>query len=259
MVTERTGRSIRHTLQPITDPKQPGHTILVFQTIAATEQLHLLFCRHKEEQLTIYDLSHTISPAMPVYPGTEPLQISQACTCAEDGFAEKKIIFHTHNGTHLDAPAHILEGKAHLDELAIDCFVGQGMCIAVDETIIDETSLQPLQHAVSKIDFVLFATGWSRLWGTEQYFRGYPVLNETAARQLSRYNLKGVGFDTISADREGSKNLPIHHTLLLQNMLIIENLNNLDSLPQSPFTFFCLPLKIAEADGSPTRAIAVYS
>ncbi len=137
--------------------------------------------------------------------------------------------------------------------------MGAGICIAVDGAIINENCLQPLQQTVSKIDFVLFATGWSRLWGTAEYFKGYPVLNEAAARQLSRYNLKGVGFDTISADRAESKTLPIHTTLLLRNMLIIENLNNLDILPQSIFTFFCLPLKIAEADGSPTRAIAVYS
>ncbi|MEE4241199.1 MAG: cyclase family protein [Desulfopila sp.] len=207
--------------------------------------------------MKIYDLTHTISAEMPVYPGSEPLRISQSSTRSRNGFAEKKIIFHTHNGTHLDAPAHILEGTPHLDDLTLDRFVGRGMCIPVEGSYIDETALHPLEDAIARVDFILFATGWSKLWGTAQYFSGYPVLSEAAARYLKRYTLKGVGFDTISADREDSKTLPIH-TLLLQDKIIIENLNNLDTLPESAFTFFCMPLKIAEADGSPTRAIAVY-
>jgi arylformamidase len=39
-------------------------------------------------------------------------------------------------------------------------------------------------------------------------------------------------------------------------MVIIENLTNLDSLPDSKFEFFCFPLKIENGDGSPVRAVA---
>jgi kynurenine formamidase len=39
-------------------------------------------------------------------------------------------------------------------------------------------------------------------------------------------------------------------------MVIIENLTNLKKLPSGVFEFFCTPLKIKDADGSPVRAFA---
>ena len=38
---------------------------------------------------------------------------------------------------------------------------------------------------------------------------------------------------------------------------IFENLNDLDKIPEGMFDFYCVPLKIEHADGSPVRAFAV--
>jgi kynurenine formamidase len=46
----------------------------------------------------LFDLSHTISSTMPVYPGTEPPVIETACTLEGDGFLEKKISLYSHIG-----------------------------------------------------------------------------------------------------------------------------------------------------------------
>jgi kynurenine formamidase len=54
---------------------------------------------------------------MPVYPGTEPPEFLVPCTIAVDGFTEKKLTLYSHTGTHMDAPAHILEGAPTLDHL----------------------------------------------------------------------------------------------------------------------------------------------
>ncbi len=40
-------------------------------------------------------------------------------------------------------------------------------------------------------------------------------------------------------------------------MFIIENLTNLDQLPEKPFDVACLPMKIENADGAPTRVMAM--
>jgi len=39
--------------------------------------------------------------------------------------------------------------------------------------------------------------------------------------------------------------------------VIIENLCNLDKLPEGLFTVCALPLRYAQADGSPIRAVAI--
>jgi kynurenine formamidase len=50
---------------------------------------------------------------------------------------------------------------------------------------------------------------------------------------------------------------PVHKILLSEHIPIIEGLTNLDQLVGRHFRFIALPLKIAGADGSPIRAIAV--
>jgi len=89
------------------------------------------------------------------------------------------------------------------------------------------------------------------------YFSGYPVLSENAVRWLQRFSLKGVGSDTISADKAETTAFPIHKNLLSRNCIIVENLTNLDALPEDGFVFSCLPLKTVNADGSPVRAVAM--
>ena len=71
-------------------------------------------------------------------------------------------------------------------------------------------------------------------------------------------NKKGVGLDTIGLDPIAAADLPLHRQLLITDKtVIIENLNNLDKLPQGLFTFCALPLRYENADGSPIRAVAL--
>ena len=54
-----------------------------------------------------------------------------------------------------------------------------------------------------------------------------------------------------------SSALPIHRLFLAKNIVLIENLVNLEKVLANEFVFCCLPLKIAEADGAPVRAVAL--
>ena len=210
--------------------------------------------------MTIVDLTHVIRPRMPVYPGTEPPEFSPSCTISQHGFAENKITFYSHTGTHMDAPAHIIRGGATLDQLPIDRFCGQA-CV-VDVTLaggrtVDIAALQPAEDLMQNVDFVLLRTGWSDLWHEAGYFEGYPLLTPTAAEWIGAFGLKGLGVDMISVDREGSTRLPIHRIFLGRDILIIENLTNLKALPSGVFSFWCLPLKIEKGEGAPVRAVAM--
>jgi len=210
--------------------------------------------------MTIIDLSHTISPDMPVYPGTEPPTFSTACTIEDMGFLEKKITLYSHTGTHMDAPAHIIPGAKTLDKMPPDRFAGKGAVVELavnDGPTIDLKLLKPHQGRIERCEFLLFHTGWADLWGKEDYLKGYPVLSRDAATWLAGFPLKGVGADTISADEAESGTFPIHAILLERDIVIIENLTNLRALPDSEFDFFCFPLKIEKADGSPVRAVAI--
>jgi kynurenine formamidase len=125
--------------------------------------------------------------------------------------------------------------------------------------IIDIKELEAHQEKIGGVEFLLLNTGWGRYWGEPKYFRDYPVLSLAAAAWLAELGMKGIGLDTISADEIDSTDLPVHKAFLVKEILIIENLANLDQLPDNQFAFSCFPLYFENADGSPVRAVAVFS
>ncbi len=205
----------------------------------------------------IIDLTHPLRNNITYYPGTLEPHFDNYYTIQKDGFAEMKISMLTHNGTHIDAPCHILPNTKSLDGFSLEKFVGKG--ITVDCTKTDSITLELLkskEREISEVDFILFYTGWQEKWNTQGYFDEFPVLTKEAAEWLLSFKLKALGFDTISADKTTDTHLPIHHILLSNEILIIENLTNLDKLNGDKFEFNCIPLNIEKTDGSPIRAFA---
>ena len=212
--------------------------------------------------MRVVDLTHHISPVMPVYPGTEGPRFEVANTYEKDGFKESRMILYTHTGTHMDPPAHLFAGKKTLDQFPITQFVGTAF--VVDCTDLSEgqqismASLQRYRRHVDAAEFLLFHTGWDRFWGTERYFGAYPCIDAEVAAYLIQARKKGIGLDTIGLDPIADSHLTLHRTLLANDdFVIIENLKNLQSVGAGLFTLCALPLKHVDADGSPIRAIAL--
>jgi arylformamidase len=210
--------------------------------------------------MKVFDLSHTIHEEMPLYPGTKLINIKQLATVSEQGYNEKQFTITSHIGTHIDAPAHMLEQGKRLDELPIDTFCAYANIIDVSAyqgRQIDEHVLMNSGLQFKNIEYIIFYTGYEQYWGQEKYFKDFPVLTSEAAQWLCNKNLKGIGLDACSVDPVGSQDLPIHHILFNSGLTIVENLTNLKKLIGTRFLFSCLPLKIKDADGSPVRAAAM--
>ncbi len=211
--------------------------------------------------MKILDLTHLIEPGMPVFPGTEPLEIIKSNTIEKDGFEEKILRMCSHTGTHMDAPAHLLKGGKTLDNYDAGHFFGKAIVIdasGMAEGIIKKNTLKERENEIREADYVLFYTGWSAYWGEDEYYDNFPCLDSEAATYLASFSLKGLGFDNISADPVDDVNLTNHRIILGKEMVIIENLINLDKLiEQGYFWFSCMPLKTINADGSPIRATAI--
>jgi arylformamidase len=209
---------------------------------------------------TIIDLTHPITPGMPVYPDTEPPVLEQANTVERNGFAETLLRMYSHTGTHIDAPGHMVAGAPSLDQLAVDHFVGRACVIDVSGAAgatIGRAALERHAGLVGGCDFVLLYTGWSRHWGDDRYFGSFPVLSAGATGWLIALGLKGVGFDAISADPVGPPPYSNHVAFFRAGLILIENLAGLEPLIGKTFQFSCLPLAYEHADGSPVRAVAI--
>lgn len=209
----------------------------------------------------VVDLTHPLEEGMPVYPGTPPFAIRQVGSLERDGFREKALSLVSHMGTHMDAPAHIFRDGFTLDRFPIENFIGSAV-VADVRTFpaggeIPLSALLPYEPALKNARFLLLWSGWSRFWGEERYFSGYPVLSDEAALWLSTFSLAGVGVDMISLDSSDSRDLPVHRRLLGGGLVLIENLTQLELIHDRRILLACFPLKIADADGSPVRAAAI--
>ena len=211
----------------------------------------------KLQGMKLYDLSHLLNNETPVFPGMNRPQFKPAATFERNGYRETHLCFDSHTGTHIDAPAHMLENGKSLDQLLIEAFTGKALIIPVSENtkLIENDFLVSFEDKLKNIDFVLFKTGWSKYWGTPGYFEDFPTLSNHAIEWLLAFSLKGIGFDVISADPMASTTFPNHFSILGKGLVIIENINFPEELTETQGQFFCFPLPYENADGSPVRAV----
>lgn len=196
------------------------------------------------------DLSMPIDEKTPVFPGDPPPVFEPFATIERDGWNVTRLSFNSHFSTHIDAPAHMIEGGKTLSDYSVDRFIGEG--IVLDVRGQNEIETDP--GMVKEGDMVFFCTGHSRKAYDGDYFTGNPVITERTARELVRRKVSIVGLDSFSPDNEPYL---IHHLFLRNDMLIVENLVDLDRLAGRRFKCFIMPLNIKNADGAPCRVIGM--
>ncbi len=202
------------------------------------------------------DLTHTIETGMPVYPGTDPVQIAHKFTLAKDGFAELIIRMVSHTGTHIDAPRHMVADGKTLDRYPVSFFIGQAIVLDLGHDDVSPELLSDREQQLQTVDFVLFRTLFSKKWGTTGYFEDMPSPSLFTIQHICSHKLRGIGIDAISIDPIRSISLENHHNILGRGMIIMENLTNLHKLPSQPFRLIALPLKVDGSDGFSARIVA---
>lgn len=213
----------------------------------------------RNELQQLIDLSHKIEMGMPLFPGTPEIKIKDLHIVARDGFAEKQLLFTTHVGTHLDAPAHMLAEGPTLDSLPIDNFWGKARVLDVRGFKGSEIPADFIRKALGDElpEFLLFYTGFAELWGKQEYFGDYPVLSRQAAELIAQSSVKGIGLDAPSVDAMDAEQYVVHHTLFNAGKIIVENMNRLEQVLNKDFYLGVFPLKVKQADGMPVRAVAI--
>lgn len=213
-----------------------------------------------EYSLKLIDLTHTVVPDMPQWPGdNQPLALHRNSVHGPDSHMSSSMEFGCHTGTHIDAPLHFLDGQPGIDRLPLEGFVGTGVVIRAG----DGAYAGPLGPEVcdgvdlTDIDFVLFDTGWDRYWGQERFYREWSYLSPELAKLLAGAGLKGVGLDTPSLDPYNGH--AAHDICAPAGMINLENLANLGALPDQGFTLLALPLKLEGTEASPIRAVAMVN
>lgn len=203
----------------------------------------------------LLDVSVRLVPGMPVYPGNPEFEFAPVHRIA-DGHSSNhsRVVMGTHTGTHVDAPLHFFDGRPGVDQMPLELLIGRVRVIDLPHR--GGITQAHLAAAGLREDLrVLLRTPNSALWNTTDGFHtDYTYITEDGAKFLVDQGVKVVGVDYLSVEQFKKAGAPAHHVLLGDGVIIIEGLN-LSDAEAGPYEMYCLPLKIANADGAPARVV----
>jgi len=207
----------------------------------------------------IVDLTHAYSNEMPVYPGLPRPSFEPIARVEADGYAMSEYHLLNHIGTHVDAPSHQIAGGDTLDEIGLERLVTDAVTIDVSQRRPGPLPLEELRPHLDKIeagDLVFLHSDNSRNYGTEAYWTGWSYPDAEASRALIECGISGIGFDGPSADPVDTTTFDLHRIWLSAGRLILENVANLDQLPERAQVVVA-PMKVMQANGGPARIFAL--
>lgn len=189
------------------------------------------------------------------YKDRETLAIELQARHEEQGMEESVICMGTHTGTHIDAPAHFIQGGKTLDQFPLDTFYGP--CQVLDLTRCSEViTLKDIDGYVIELGtIILLKTTNSSLPSTGPFYSEFVYLSAEAAEYLATKKVKAVGIDYLSIERNQPDH-PTHKALLSKDILIIEGLR-LAPISEGSYKIACFPLKLIATEAAPARAVLV--
>ena len=209
--------------------------------------------------MAIHDITLTISPGMPLWPGDPPVELSQVLSMDLGADANlSRLSFSLHTGTHVDAPHHFINDHRTVESMPLEVLTGPCMVLHLGDEV-DAITAQVLDTAAipAKVTRLLFRTRNSARWarGDYTFHEDFVAVPQDGAEWLVRQGVRLVGVDYLSvapmADIDST-----HKTLLKDGIVVIEGLD-LSQVEQGTYQLFCLPLKVAGAEGAPARAILI--
>lgn len=203
--------------------------------------------------MKIHDISQTIRTGIPVWPGDSEFSIDKTwsldMTCPVN---VSKLTLSTHTGTHADAPVHYGNGGDDISEVSLVPYLGEVHVVdAIDcGALIEPHHIE--DELPDRVVRVLVRT-FGKYPG-DKWPDGFSAFHKDTIHMLAAKGCILVGIDTPSVDPESSKDLPSHNAIKKYGMAILEGLV-LSDIVAGTYELIALPLKIAEGDASPVRAV----
>jgi arylformamidase len=208
--------------------------------------------------MAIYDITVPISERTPIYEGDPGAEVQPWKALAKGDVANVSLLrLGAHTGTHVDAPAHFIEGAPKIDRLPLAALIGKARVLRVPDHVIEITPDFIDACRLERVERVLFRTRNSAFWADSAGFRkDFTHLLPEAAQRLVELGVRLVGVDYLSVEKFHSPDHQTHLTLLSNGVVILEGLD-LREIPPGEYELICLPLKIAmgAGDGAPARAV----
>jgi arylformamidase len=207
--------------------------------------------------MKVYDISVPLRADMPTYDGEPgPVLDFHRLLSRGDPLTLSAISLGSHTGTHVDAPAHFLDGAPGIDSLPVDALVGPAYVAEfAGDTHITAADLDAMAIPPD-CRRLLLKTRNSRFWDDDSFHPDFIALAPDAAKALAARDFRLVGIDYLSIERFHADPHDVHETLLGKGIVILEGLD-LRRIAPGPYLLVCAPLNVVGAEGAPARTFLI--
>lgn len=226
---------------------------------------------------TVLDLTHTLSPAFPIWPNNAPVKITNKSTFEKNGFYSNRWDIGEHHGTHMDAPAHCSANGATAEKVPVAALVAPAVVIDVRarakrdaDAAVSADDLLAWEKAHGRMPkgcAVVLNSGWDAKAGNAKAFLGtdaggalhFPGFSKRAAEfLLHERDAVGLLVDTLSIDTGAATDFPVHKLWLGAGKWCVECVANAGKLPPAGATVVVGAPKVEGASGGPTRVLGMW-
>lgn len=224
----------------------------------------------------VADLSHTIEPGIPLWPGDPPVIFHDEASIVKDGYYLRNFSMGEHSATHMNAASSFFEkgksvdaygvGELILEAVVIDARKSCSMNADYRLTVKDIKDWEKLNGEIRAGSLVILYTGWQDRWGNSAKFLGadaagtlhFPGFGIDATRYLMDIRkASGLGIDTHGVDPGTDATFSVNSIVLGKDGIVLECLANLDKLPPIGATVIIGALKLKGGSGSPVAVTAL--
>ena len=175
-----------------------------------------------------------------------------------------------HNGTHIDAPRHMVDKGEPVDQVPLERVAKEGVLINLPNKGADSSvSVKDIVDSGVEIGpnlIPVINTGWTeKMWGKPGFWEQMPYLEPGVGELMAKKNVPAVAMDVFpeKAIWRGVKLDPgevwvaNHLALLEKGIPMIQFVTNLSQIGKSRFVLIAAPLRIKGGDASPARVLAL--
>ena len=207
--------------------------------------------------MNVYDISVPLRSNMPTYEGEPGPKLDfRKLLSKGDSSTVSVLSLGSHTGTHVDAPAHFIDGADSIERLPLDALVGP---VYVAEfggsTHITAADLESMAIP-GDCQRLLFKTRNGRLWDDPEFHTDFIALAPDAATKLTERGIRLVGIDYLSIERFRARPHEVHETLLASGVVILEGVD-LRRVTAGVYLLVCAPLNVVGAEGAPARVFLI--
>ena len=188
--------------------------------------------------MKIYDItqelfSSVVFPGDPAPKAEHPLKISEGALCNLT-----LLSMCAHNGTHVDAPYHFIDGAKTVDQMDLEKLIGSAQVIEFDGSLSAVDVDRLVKPDTKRV-----------------LFKGKTVVTLEAAKALNELGIWLVGNESQTVGPEDAP-AAVHRELLGKEVVLLEGIR-LGAVPEGVYFLNAAPINLGGCDGAPCRAVLV--